>query len=170
MPKKKIKKTTATVEQTVMRQITAGRIAMKPRWYFVAGSVAMSLGMVGVSIFAIFLFNLSFFLLRQHGPMGEWRLKTMVESFPWYIPVLAVLSAGAGVMLLKKYDISYKYNFKILIFGFIIALCVAAALIDASGINDTWLRQGQMKRLYRQNNLQNGGGQREQRNYQFIRE
>jgi len=168
MSKKHAQKTEITVEQAVMDQITAGTIVMRPRWYFVLGSITMSLGMIGVSIGAIFLFNLSFFLLRQHGPMGEWRLKMMLETFPWYIPILAAVSVGFGVWLLKKYDISYKYNFKLVVLGFIAAVWIAAWLIDVSGINATWFGQGQMKRLYRQNSVEQGRGQPGQGNHRLM--
>lgn len=136
------------LEAAVMNKISAGHIIMKPRWYFVLGSVLMGLGLVAASIGTIFLINLNFFLLRQHGPMGELKLQLMLESFPWWIPLLAISGIAAGVFLLKKYDFSYKKNFALIASIFIIAIILAAFLIDLTGINDTWFRQGPMKRLY----------------------
>jgi uncharacterized membrane protein YdcZ (DUF606 family) len=136
------------LETAVMNKISAGHIIMRPRWYFILGSTLMGLGLVAASIGAIFLINLNFFLLRQHGPMGELRLQLMLESFPWWIPFLAILGIATGVFLLKKYDFSYKRNFTLIASFFVIALILAAFLIDLTGINDTWFRQGPMKRLY----------------------
>jgi hypothetical protein len=73
-----------------MTKITTGDINMKPRWFFVLGSASMIIGLVASSISAIFLMNLLFFSLRQHGPMGEWRLQSMLESFPWWVLLLAL--------------------------------------------------------------------------------
>lgn len=137
-----------TIAETVMDKVKTGQITMKPKWCFVLGSIFMGLGVLGLSIVAIFLFNLSFFLLRQHGPMGEWRLQAMLESFPWWIPILGIVGSVIGVRLLKKYDFSYKQNFSLIVVGFIGILILAAFIINATGINDTWSRKGPMRGLY----------------------
>jgi len=161
MSKKVIKektKTKASLEKAVMTQITAGNIQMKPRWFFVLGSVSMMLGLVSASVGAIFLMNLLFFSLRQHGPMGEWRLQLMMESFPWWVLLLAIGGILSGIYLLKKYDFSYKKNFSLIASVFIIAIVSAAFLIDLTGINDLWFRQGPMRKFYQRyqpNNAQN---------------
>lgn len=161
MSKKVIKektKTKASLEKTVMTQIATGNIQMKPRWFFVLGSVSMMLGLVSASIGAIFLMNLMFFSLRQHGPMGEWRLQLMMESFPWWVLILAIGGILSGIYLLKKYDFSYKKNFSLIAGVFIIAIILAAFLIDLTGINDLWFRQGPMRKFYQKyqpTNIQN---------------
>jgi len=141
------------LEATVMNKISSGHITMRPRWYFVLGSILMGLGLVAASIGTIFLINLNFFLLRQHGPMGELKLQLMLESFPWWVPLLAISGIAAGVLLLKKYDFSYKKNFAPIASIFIIAIILSAFLIDLTGINDTWFRQGPMKRLYQKQRI-----------------
>ena len=144
-----------TIETTVMSQIINGKISMKPRWYFIVGSLLMSTGLIGLSIGAIFLLNLSFFLLRQHGPMGEWRLQLMLETFPLWVPALAILGIITGIFFLKKFDFSYKKNFSAIILVFIATIVLAGFIIDYTGINDTWLRQGQMRKLYHTNQFKN---------------
>lgn len=151
MSKKTVKNKTKierNLEKTVMAKITAGSINMKPRWFFVLGSVLMMLGLVSASIGAIFLMNLLFFSLRQHGPMGEWRLQLILKSFPWWILLLAIAGIASGIYLLKKYDFSYKKNFALIAGVFVIALILAAFLINLTGINDLWSRQRQMRRIY----------------------
>jgi hypothetical protein len=146
-------KNTQKIEAAVMAKISSGAVTMKPRWYFVAGSVLMTLGLMSAGIATLFLTNLSFFLLRQHGPRGEWRLQRMLESFPWWVPALAVLGTGLGVYLLKKYDFSYKKNFTVIVAICITAIIAAAFVMDLTGINDTWFRKGPMRRLYQQNTI-----------------
>lgn len=136
-----------TIENDVMRKIMEGTVSMKPRWYFVVGSLLMSAGLLGMSILAIFLLNISFFAIRSHGPRAGWRLQIMLETFPWYIPVFAVVALVAGLWLLKKYDFSYKHNFKAVAAGFVIILIAAGILIDTTGINEYWFGQNRMLRL-----------------------
>lgn len=138
------------LEKTVMNKIMSGEVSMKPRWYFILGSFLTGTGLIGLSIGAIFLTNLTFFLLRQHGQMGNLRLQIMVETFPWWIPTLAALSIGIGIFFLKKFDFSYKKNFPIIVTAFVAAIVLAAGIISITGINDTWFGQGRMRRLYQQ--------------------
>lgn len=149
MPKtKKIKK--IDLEKTVMQKVKSNEISMRPHWYFVLGSALSFIGLIGLSVIAVFLVNITLFLSRQHGPMGEAKFQTMINSFPWWIPVVAVVSIISGVFLLKKYDFSYKRNFWLVVLGFVVAIIVAGFVIDYSGLNETWSRQGPMKRFYQQ--------------------
>ena len=137
------------LEKTVMEKIKSGQIEMKPKWYFVAGSLFMTIGLISLTVGAIFLTNLTIFLIRKKGP-GYGRLEMMLASFPWWIPVLTVLGVVLGVLLLKKYDFSYKKNFVFIVAVFIISIIIAAFAIDYFGLNDIWSRRGPMKRLYQQ--------------------
>ncbi len=133
-----------------MAKVKSNEISMKPRWYFVLGSLLVMVGLVGLSIGAIFLTNITLFLLRQHGPMGQWRLQTMLTSFPLWVPILAIGGIVLGIVLLRKYDFSYKKNFWVIIAGFVISIFLAAFVIDYLGLNDIWSRQGPMRRFYQQ--------------------
>lgn len=151
-------------EKKVMAKIKRGEITMKPKWYLVVGSLMMGAGLVGASIGAIFLVNLTLFLLRKRGP-GFMRLELMLASFPWWVPILAIVGIVAGIWLLKKYDFSYKKNFLLIIVAFIASIIITAWLIDYLGLNETWSRHGPMRRLYQQferrdNNFPQGRGNR----------
>jgi len=137
-------------EKTIMAKVKSKEISMKPRWFFVVGSLLMMAGLVGLSIGAVFLTNITLFLLRQHGPMGQWRLQVMLDNFPLWVPVLAVAGIVLGIVLLRKYDFSYKKNFWIIISGFIISIILAGFVMDYLGLNDVWSRQGPMKRFYQE--------------------
>lgn len=128
---------------------------MKPRWYFVLGSLLMMAGFVSLTIGAVFLTNITLFLLRQHGPMGQWRLQTMLDSFPLWVPLLAVAGITLGIVMLRKYDFSYKKNFWLIVAGFIVSIVLAGYILNYLGLNDTWFRQGPMRRFYRQIEGQN---------------
>lgn len=135
-------------EKTIMAKVKSNEISMKPRWYFVLGSILMMAGLVGFSVGAIFLTNLTLFLLRRHGPMAQWRLQAILSSFPFWIPILALVGIVLGIIMLKKYDFSYKKNFWFIIAGFIVSIIFAAFVLDFLGLNDLWSRQGPMRRFY----------------------
>lgn len=142
--------TSIDLEKTIMAKVKSNEIVIKPRWYFLFGSLLMILGLASFSIGAIFLTNLTLFLLRRHGPMGQWRLQIMLDSFPLWVPILAVLGTILGIWMLKKYDFSYKKNFWLILIGFILAIILAAFAIDYLGLNESWARQGPMQRFYQQ--------------------
>ncbi len=158
-----------------MEKVKSNEISMKPKWYFVVGSILTVTGLVGFSIGAVFLTNLTLFLLRRHGPMGQWRLEQLLTSMPLWIPILAVVCIVIGIWMLRKYDFSYKENFKLIIFGFILSIVLAAFVIDQLGLNDIWSRQGPMRRFYpradEQGSLfqQDSGGERRPGQGRFYR-
>lgn len=132
-----------------MEKIASGHVRMKPKWFFVAGSLLTGMGLAGLTVSAIFLVNLTIFLIRRQGP-GYGKLQMMLTTFPWWVLILAVLVAVIGIILLKKYDFSYKKNFSLIIIVFISAIVIAALAIDYSGLNDIWSQRGPMKRFYQQ--------------------
>jgi uncharacterized membrane protein len=137
------------IEKEVMSRVSSGKIAMKPKWYFVAGSVFMLFGITSAAVAAVFLINLTIFLLRKQGP-GYGKLAMMFGSFPFWIPILAIVGIGAGILLLRKYDFSYKKNFLLIIIGFIATVAIAGFVIDGLGLNDIWSRHSPMRGFYQQ--------------------
>lgn len=134
--------------ERVMSRIKEGRITMKPRWYFVLGSAAMILGLIGAAVASSFLISLVTFSLRTHGPMGAVRFERLLSSFPWWAPIAAVAGIGFGVWLLRKYDFSYRKNFPSVIAGFIIAIVLAGVLVNYSGLDAAWMEHGRMRQFY----------------------
>ena len=144
-------------EKEVMSKVASGKITMKPKWYFVAGSIFMLLGVVAMAVATTFLINLTIFLVRKQGP-GYGKLTMMFESFPIWIPILAILGIGVGIMLLRKYDFSYKKNFFVMIVGFIASVIIAGFVIDRLARNDIWSKGRLMKGFYQQIEHQGAGG------------
>lgn len=133
-----------------MEKIKTNKISMKPKWYFVLGSIFSLIGLIGLVIIAVFLTNLTFFLLKKHGPMGQWRLQQLIETFPLWIPIVALVSIVLGILFLKKYDFSYKKNFWLIAFAFFISIIFAGFAINQLGLNNYWSRRGPMRRFYQQ--------------------
>ena len=139
------------VTETVMDKINKGEIKMRPRWYFVLGSVAVFVGVFGTFLVSSFLVSLVSFSLRTHGPMGEYRLQQMLGSFPWWALILSLFGLAMGVFLLKKYDFSYKKNFGYIILAFVLAVLASGLVADRFGLEKMWANKpGVMRKMYQQ--------------------
>lgn len=152
MPNKKIgnlkmEKQKRNIENKIMDKVLSGEVKMKPKWYFVLGSLASFVGLVGMIIGAIFLTNLTFFFIKKQGP-GTARINMMLESFPLWVPILAVAFIILGIWMLKKYDFSYKKNFIVVAITVVTAIILSALLIDYLGLNEQWAKRGPMRRFY----------------------
>lgn len=133
--------TEVKIKDVVMNKVLSGKVKMKPRWYFVAGSVLSFAGLVGLIVGAVFLTNLTIFLVRKQGP-GTGKILSMLESFPLWIPFLALVFVVVGIVLLKKYDFSYKNNFGLIVAVLIIAIILSTKLIDYLGFDKIWEKRG----------------------------
>lgn len=147
------KKRKLNFEKNIISQIKTGKIEMKPKWYFVLGSLILFSSLVGLSMGAIFLVNLNIFLIRRGGIFNPWRLQTILSTFPLWIPTIAVLGVILVIWLLKKYDFSYKKNFKLIIAIFVSAILLAGFLLDGLKLNEYLLR-GRMRNFYQNVELQ----------------
>jgi hypothetical protein len=146
------------ITDDIMDQIHDEKIKMRPKIYFILGSTLIFVGLVASVITSVFLVGLIRFFLRSHGPMANYRFDQIVSSFPWWIPVFAIIGLIVGLWLLRKYDFYFKIDYKIAIIGFILAIIVGGLVVDVVGINDALIRRGPMRGMMRQymeeNNIQ----------------
>ncbi|MBN1168533.1 hypothetical protein JXA63_01445 [Candidatus Woesebacteria bacterium] len=152
---RKTKNEELKIEDGVMAKVKSGEIKMKPKWYFVLGSLLSLMGLVGFSIGAVFLTNLTIFLIRKRGP-GYGRLDILLSSFPIWIPVLAISGIALGIWFLKKYDFSYKKNFIFITVIFVLSVIIAGFVVDTAGLNDLWSHKGPLRGLYQRYGDQRG--------------
>ncbi len=143
---------TNTVEETVMQQIQSGSISMKPRWYFLFGSFVLGVSVIGLTMGVLFLLSLFIFSLRTHGPMGDMRQAYALSTFPWWIPLFAVAGIFASIVLLRRYEFSYKYTLSEMVVAFVGVLFLSAFLLDYFGINTLWETRTRFGRQMRQQN------------------
>lgn len=140
----------------VMKKIHSGQYQMKPRWYFLLGSLALFVGTTTALVSATFSFSILSFIIRAREPSQSMRLLFMLDRFPWWTIVLAIGGLVLGIWLMKKYDFSYHKNFKGIIIGLICAVLVSGWIMDGIGFNDALMRRGPgpMKRWWKEQNYQ----------------
>ena len=146
------------IAEDIMSQINQGKLKMKPKGYFILGSIFTFIGLVSTVIVSTFSVGLISFSLRSHGPMGQYRFDQILASFPWWTLVLAILGLVLGIWLIRKYDFSYKIKPWLIMAGFILAIIIGGYIIDITGVNDIITRKGPMKGMMRnyiqENNIQ----------------
>jgi magnesium-transporting ATPase (P-type) len=147
------------ITQEIMKKIDQGEIKMKPKWYFILGSIFTFMGLIGTVIVSTFSVGLIKFSLRSHGPIAQYKFDQIMTSFPWWTLVLSILGLVLGIWLIRHYDFSYKIKPWLIIIGFILAIIIGGYIIDMTGVNDIISRKGPMKGLMRNyiqdNNIQN---------------
>jgi hypothetical protein len=137
------------ISSAVMNQIKHREIKMRPKLYFVVGSILTFVGLISTVITSVFLVSLTRFFFRSHGPMGQYRLEQLLYSFPWWVPILAIVALIVGIWILQHYDFSYKKSIPVMIIGFILAIITTGWLLDMTGLNDSLARRGPMKGMMR---------------------
>jgi len=148
------------ITDNIMDQIHEEKIKMRPRAYFIIGSVLTFVGLVSSLLVSVFLVGLIRFSLRSHGPMASYRLDQILSNFPWWAPALAVVGLVIGIWLLRKYDFAFKVNFKAVIIGLVFTIIIGGWVVDVVGLNDVLSRRGPMRgmmRQYMQDNKIHGG-------------
>src|SRR3989344_4005823 len=160
------------IKNNVMAQIKGGKITMHSKAYFVIGSIFLFVGLIALFILSVFLINIMFFILKAHGPMGQYRLELLISNFPWWAPLFSILGIILGIWILRKYDFSYKKNFLLLVILFIGAIVFTGWLMDATGIDNIWFKrgpmQGIMKRYIQGNNIPSPGLNKQMRNNRMM--
>ncbi len=147
-----------TIADEVLEKIRSDRIAMRPRWHFIGGSILLIAGIAGSFTVSVFLVSLIVFSLRTHGPMGAVRWEQLVSTFPWWAIPVAVFGIYGGIALLKRYDFSYRKNFGTIILAVAVSVILSGYLINATGIDAWWAGRGPFDTLYRRYDGSGQGG------------
>lgn len=146
MPTKKIKKEIAS-------QIKSGQLKMKPKWYFIMGTVLLFQGTLGAILLGIFVSNLCFYHLRNYGPfgylfLGRAGLDPFLDTFPWKLLILVGLSLLVGFKLLKKYEFSYSKHSIYLFLILMVVILISGLLADLVGFNEKVRRSSFLNPIY----------------------
>lgn len=120
----------SNIETKVMAQIKSGQAKMRPRYYYALVAL-LSVAVVAVLALALgYLFSLASLWLRIQSASGRaygarQNLTSLVNSFPWWAVILAILIAVGLVLLVKKLGFLYKVR----LFYLVPAIIIVAALV-----------------------------------------
>lgn len=138
----------SSIASTVMNRIHHEKIKIRPKIFYLFGSLLLFVGFIASILTSIFLFGLIRFSLRTHGPMGEYRFAKMITYFPWWAVITALIGLIVGIWLLRKFDFSYRLNKHVVIIGFITAIVLAGWLVDLLGFNTILFRRNQFQKMF----------------------
>jgi hypothetical protein len=130
----KYKKTaTSSIESKVMEQIESGRVKMRPHYYYSLVTV-LSVFMVAVLAIALsYLLSLTSLWLRIQTASGRaygarQNLTSLVNNFPWWAVILALVAIAGLIILVKKIGPLYRIR----LVHLIPAIIIVAAIIGYS--------------------------------------
>lgn len=132
------------ITEQVMGRIHREKIKMRPRIFFIAGSILTFLGLVLSMVSSAFMISILHLSLREGGRMATYKLETLQSLFHWWIPVIAILGMVIGIWLLKYYEFSYKKNFLYVAIGLVLAVIISGFLLDLTKFNETMVKKGNM--------------------------
>ncbi len=150
-----------TVKKEILKKIKSGEIKMKPKWFFLLGSVLSVVGLISSFVFTAFIINLIIFILKPHyGPNYPFQINLILKNFPWWLLVLSLISLISGIFFLKKFDFSYKKNSLFVFFIIVFSIIIGAIFFDRFGLNDLFIKRGPrfMRQFFRNiqpNNIPN---------------
>lgn len=141
------------IEKNIIEKIKKDEIKMKPRYYFVFGSLFITLGMMVSFIFSAFFINLISHRIRmlkmaEYLPMGAPGRIMFIQRFPWHFLFIALALIALGAWLLKMYDISYRKSFLAILVGIFITVVCAGLVVDKLGINGPLQKKPGFRELY----------------------
>lgn len=162
MPKTKPTKTPVKkpdIKNDVMSAIKSGQVTMKPKAYFILGSILLGGGIAIAAILTLLFIGVTIFHLRTQNPIGFLRYGTVggpifLRLFPWKALIFSIVGIWSGLALLKKYDISYKKSFAGISLAFVGALIVFAFILDQVGVGDRLEKTKPLSPLYKQQFIQ----------------
>lgn len=165
-----------SLADNITESIKQHKISMRPRAYFITGSVAFGIGLAATVLVTIFFVGVITFRMRVHRPFeflgaGSHGYEAFIANIPWIPLLIAFVGIVVGIVLIKKYDFSYKRAFVGIVVGFVVTLIAFGFFADAIDIPERADSFGPLKPFMHQD-FSNGqwamGTVQEISNDQFI--
>jgi len=133
-------KKTKDISKNVINQIKNQHIEIKPKSYFVLGSVLFSIGISTVFLISIFFLNLFIFRYRLTSyqfPLYPscFQPQLLFSNLPFYAIAISAIFLIFGIRFLKKSDMAYKFNPLLVAFTTALLVVLAGFLLDKTGFN-----------------------------------
>lgn len=130
------------LKERILAEIGAGKVAMRPRAYFVLQVAALVLVALAALVVSVFIFNFIVFIVRLNHEdlllgMGLAGWGAFLLFFPWTLLALDVLLILALEWLLRKFSWGYKVPMLYLLAGILALTFLVGAVMDrATPLND----------------------------------
>jgi len=128
------------ISKNVINQIKKQHINIKPKSYFVLGSILFSLGISAVFLVSVFFLNLFIFRFRTLSyqfPLFSihFQSRLIFSNLPFYAIIISLVFLFFGIKFLKKSDMAYKFNPLLVAITTTLLILLAGFLLDQTGFN-----------------------------------
>jgi len=129
-----------TPAQKIIEAIDKGKVAMKPRWHFVARSILFGVGLTLAIITTIYIASFAMFVLKQTGiwfipSFGGFGWYILLGRLPWTLIVVSIIFMGVVELFVKKYTLGYRYPLLYSALGVIVIALIGSSIIDQTKIH-----------------------------------
>jgi hypothetical protein len=128
----------------IMGPIKAGEVNPKPKYIFVLGGILLFLGTFSLFILSGFFTNTLFYTYSSYRSYFS-----IPHSFPWPVLLLLLSSFWFGILLFKKFEISYTRNQASLLMLLVSSVILSGYLLHLTPLNKTLTRHQGMQRMYK---------------------
>lgn len=149
------KTTTPDLTAQIMDQIDSGQVKMKPKIYFVLGSILSSLGIGLALVFSLISISILSFRLRKFGLSGLIisGSRPLLAPLPLIILLIGLVIFYLGLRILKKYDFTYRHNFLAITVVILLIVVGLGIFTDQLGFNQWLEKRTGMRQIYQQRQL-----------------
>jgi hypothetical protein len=141
------------IADAVMSEINSRHLRMRPHAFFVAGTLLAGFGLASLFLLASWAASVALFDLRAMRPhaflgMGPIGIPGLMGAMPWISLALSVFALAGGIVLLRRYDFSYRYRFAGVALVAILLVLLSGWGIERSGIPERMRERGALIGLY----------------------
>lgn len=146
------------VHDDVMKEIQEKDINMRPKFYFIAGSVLLGIGIASAAVVSSFFVHVLIYKIRyehafEYLVFGRHGFELFLMTFPWVPLFVALGGLFGGWALLKNYDISYRQDFWKLMVGSCALIVGLGFVIDQTNVPQRVENMKMLKQIYHRDRI-----------------
>jgi len=129
------------ISNKVIKKIKEKRIKMRSRFSIVAEKLGLESAAIFLLLLGVFLFGLIGYLLVQSGAteflgFGPPGFLILIHNFPYDLLIITIIIIFLAALILKRFDFSYKKNFKLIITLIITGVIIFGIALSAFNIHE----------------------------------
>jgi hypothetical protein len=141
------------IADKVLDQLESKQVKMKPKFYFVTGSIVLGIGLGSSLLTSLYFIGLSTFKFRAQAPfdflsLGTGGVRPFLATVPWLAMFVAVVGVTVGMLLIRKYRFGYRHSLKGLTIGVVGIVIVAGMALQIAGAHRLVEKIPAIKGLY----------------------
>lgn len=126
------------IAEGIKEQIHAHKISMRPKSYFIVSAALLGIGLAASVLVAMFFIGVTIFRLRVNAPFSYLQSPHGVSAALDNLPLIPILVACMGIigglLLMRKFEFSYKHAFYGIAGGFLITVGAVGIILDVTGL------------------------------------